>query len=57
MQNKIDLVEKMGKADIRDNRTVVRFEMDISYLTVQNMEKLFRYIGLQQGEISVHEMD
>jgi len=46
----------MGKNDIRDNRSVQR-ELDISLTSASSIERLLRYIGLKEGDLSVSEMD
>lgn len=46
----------MKQNDIRDNRSVQR-EMDINHVTAQSVEKLLRFIGLLEGEISLKDMD
>lgn len=57
LQSKIDLIDKMGRVDIRDNRSVQR-EMNINLVSAQSVERLLRFVGLIEGaEISLAQMN
>lgn len=57
LQSKIDLIDKMGRVDIRDNRSVQR-EMNINLVSAQSVERLLRFVGLVAGaEISLAQMN
>jgi hypothetical protein len=57
LQSKIDLIDRMGRVDIRDNRSVQR-EMNINLVSAGSLERLLRFVGLVAGaEISLAQMN
>lgn len=43
--------EKLGKADLRDNRQVTK-EMDLNLVSAVTVENLFLFIGVEPGEVT-----
>lgn len=56
LQMQLEVLNKMAKNDIRDNRSVQR-EFEASSISVDKLTKLFEFIGLKAGDVSVKEMD
>ena len=44
--------DKLSKEDIRDHAFRTKFQMDINLVSSETVETLFRYLGMEPGEVN-----
>ena len=51
------LNDKLSKDDIRDHAFRTKFQMDINLVSSETVETLFRYLGMEPGDVSQFDID
>ena len=54
LQNSLVIAQKLVESDLRDNKEIRRVPMDIELVNSVTLEALFKLIGLETGQATVH---